>query len=129
MNAEKLTQKSLEALQEANDTAVRYRSSSIGQLHLLYALLAQDGGFIPQVFKKMTVEPADLLSAVKAKLDGEYASHLSLYFDIKCFLGSLGVFVGDKSVVEGGTHGVHPTSPIAPNDGETVYKEDDYQTE
>ena len=66
---------------------------------------------------------------VKAKLDGEYTSHLSLYFDIKCFLGSLGVFVGDKSVVEGGTHGVHPTSPIAPNDGETVYKEDDYQTE
>ena len=66
---------------------------------------------------------------VKAKLDGEYTSHLSLYFDIKCFLGSLGVFVGDKSVVEGGTHGVHPTSPIAPNNGETVYKEDDYQTE
>ena len=65
---------------------------------------------------------------VKAKLDGEYTSHLSLYFDIKCFLGSLGVFVGDKSVVEGGTQGVHQTSPIAPNDGETVYKEDDYQT-
>ena len=65
---------------------------------------------------------------VKAKLDGEYTSHLSLYFDIKCFLGSLGVFIGDKSVVEGGTHGVHQTSPVAPNDGKTVYKEDDYQT-
>lgn len=66
---------------------------------------------------------------IKAKLDGEYTSHLSFYFDIKCFLGSLGVFVGDKSVVEGGTHGVHPTTPIAPNDGETIYKEDDYQVE
>ena len=65
---------------------------------------------------------------VKAKLDGEYTSHLSLYFDIKCFLGSLGVFIGDKSVVEGGTHGVHQTSPVTPNDGKTVYKEDDYQT-
>lgn len=65
---------------------------------------------------------------VKAKLDGEYTSHLSLYFDIKCFLGSLGVFIGDKSVVEGGTHGVHQTSPMTPNDGKTVYKEDDYQT-
>ncbi len=64
---------------------------------------------------------------VKAKLDGEYASHLSLYFDIKCFLGSLGVFVGDKSVVEGGTKGVHQTTPIAPNDGKRVYKEDEYQ--
>ncbi len=26
-----------------------------------------------------------------------------LKMDIKCFLGSLGVFAGDKSVVEGGT--------------------------
>jgi O-antigen biosynthesis protein WbqP len=70
----------------------------------------------------------ELEISVKAKLDGEYTSHLSLYFDIKCFLGSLGVFIGDKSVVEGGTHGVHQTSPVAPNDGKTVYKEDDYQT-
>ncbi len=60
---------------------------------------------------------------VKAKLDGEYAANLGLWFDIKCFLGSLGVFVGDKSVVEG----VHPSSPINPNDGKTVYGEDDYQ--
>jgi len=44
---------------------------------------------------------------VKAKLDGEYASALKagkgLKMDIKCFRGSLGVFAGDKSVVEGGT--------------------------
>lgn len=44
---------------------------------------------------------------VKAKLDGDYASALKagkgLKMDIKCFLGSLGVFAGDKSVVEGGT--------------------------
>ena len=39
----------------------------------------------------------------KAKLDGDYAGNLSLKFDIKCFVGSLGVFSGDKSVVEGGT--------------------------
>jgi len=44
---------------------------------------------------------------VKARLDGEYASALKsgkgLKMDIKCFLGSLGVFAGDKSVIEGGT--------------------------
>lgn len=40
---------------------------------------------------------------VKAKLDGEYCSRLSLGFDIKCFLGSLHVFKSDDSVVEGGT--------------------------
>ena len=40
---------------------------------------------------------------VKAKLDGEYTSKLGPLMDIKCFLGSLGVFKGDKSIVEGGT--------------------------
>jgi len=64
---------------------------------------------------------------VKAQLDGEYKSNLGLWFDIKCFLGSFGVFVGDKSVVEGGTGTIHNTSPINPNDGKTVYDEDDYQ--
>lgn len=39
----------------------------------------------------------------KAKFDGEYCSHLGLKMDMKCFLGSLGVFWGDKSVVEGGS--------------------------
>lgn len=39
----------------------------------------------------------------KAKLDGEYTKKLSLDMDIRCFLGSLGVFKGDDSVVEGGT--------------------------
>lgn len=40
---------------------------------------------------------------VKAKLDGEYAKNLSFGMDCKCFFGSIGVFGGDKSVVEGGT--------------------------
>lgn len=39
----------------------------------------------------------------KAKLDGEYVQKESLGFDSKCFLGSVGVFGGDSSVVEGGT--------------------------
>lgn len=39
----------------------------------------------------------------KAKLDGEYVEKLSLRMDVKCFLGSVGVFGGDASVVEGGT--------------------------
>ena len=40
---------------------------------------------------------------MKARLDGEYTKNLGLKMDIKCFIGSLGVFGGDKSVVEGGT--------------------------
>lgn len=40
---------------------------------------------------------------VKAKLDGEYVEKLGILMDIKCFLGSVGVFAHDESVVEGGT--------------------------
>ena len=61
---------------------------------------------------------------VKAKLDGDYTSHLSLCFDIKCFLGSLRVFIGDKSVVEGGTKNTPKTSPITPDEGKSISVED-----
>ena len=44
---------------------------------------------------------------VKAKLDGEYVQNFGLKMDIKCFLGSVGVFKGDSSVVEGGTGEMH----------------------
>jgi len=44
---------------------------------------------------------------VKAKYDGEYAKNLGFKMDIKCFLGSVGVFAKDDSVVEGGTGEIH----------------------
>lgn len=39
----------------------------------------------------------------KAKFDGVYCEKLSFGMDVKCFLGSVGVFAKDDSVVEGGT--------------------------
>lgn len=39
----------------------------------------------------------------KAKLDGEYVEKMGAMMDAKCFLGSIGVFAKDDSVVEGGT--------------------------
>lgn len=62
----------------------------------------------------------------KARLDGEYANNIGFKYDIKCFLGSFGVFVGDESIVEGGTANVH-TNPINPNDGKKIFNEDEYQ--
>ncbi len=44
---------------------------------------------------------------VKAKLDGDYVKNIGLGMDIKCFFGSVGVFKGDDSVVEGGTGELH----------------------
>ena len=44
---------------------------------------------------------------VKAKLDGDYVKNLGLKMDIKCFIGSVGVFRGDKTIIEGGTGELH----------------------
>lgn len=55
----------------------------------------------------------------KAKLDGEYVSKMGLWMDIKCFLGSVGVFAHDDSVVEGGT-GELSKSGRHYTDGKTV---------
>lgn len=63
----------------------------------------------------------------KAKRDGEYKAHLCFMMDVKCFLGSLGAFGGDKSVVEGGTGKKKYTRPARPNDGKTIFIEDEYQ--
>jgi|SRR5690625_4432103 len=40
---------------------------------------------------------------IKARLDGEYVKKMSLWFDIKCFFGTLVSVVKSAGVVEGGT--------------------------
>lgn len=45
----------------------------------------------------------------KAKLDGEYVEKISLWFDIRCFLGTVGKVAKDDSVVEGGTGEIKKT--------------------
>ncbi|MBC8547132.1 ATP-dependent chaperone ClpB [Clostridiaceae bacterium NSJ-31] len=69
MNAQKLTQKSLEALQSAQTLAIEHQNMQIEQAHLVYALLGQENGLIPQLLKKMDVDVEGLARAV----DGEIA--------------------------------------------------------
>ena len=64
MNTQKLTQKSLEALQSAQNLATDRRNSQLEQCHLLSALLSQEQGLIPQLFTKMTIDPAALAARV-----------------------------------------------------------------
>ena len=69
MNAQKFTQKSLEALQNAQNLATEYQNMQIEQQHLLYALIAQEDGLIGQMLKKMEIDPAALLSDVRAEVE------------------------------------------------------------
>ena len=70
MNAQKFTQKSLEAIQEAQNIALEHNSMQIEQEHLVCALLEQKDGLIPQLMKKMGTDPDALLHAVEQRMEG-----------------------------------------------------------
>ena len=69
MNTQKLTQKSLEAVQAANGLAVENQNQQIEQVHLLSALLEQEGGLIPQLFEKMGVSVDNVQIQLKNAID------------------------------------------------------------
>ena len=69
MNTQKLTQKSLEAIQAANGLAVENQNQQIEQVHLLSALLEQEGGLIPQLFEKMGVSVDNVQIQLKNAID------------------------------------------------------------
>ena len=68
MNFNNYTQKSLEAVQSARDLAVQNNHQQMEQVHLLLALLQQDGGLIPQLLRKMDVTVESLEAAAAAEL-------------------------------------------------------------
>ena len=70
MNAQNFTQKTIEAVQTAQSMAQENRNSYITPEHLLYALVDQDGGLIPTLFKRMGVD----CDAVLSELDGAIAA-------------------------------------------------------
>ena len=61
MNMNQFTQKSLEAVQAAQTLATEHGNQQIEQVHLLCALVEQEGGFVPQLLTHMgmTVESFD----------------------------------------------------------------------
>ncbi len=68
MNFNQYTQKSLEAVQSAQNLAVQNSHQQLEQVHLLLALLRQDGGLIPQLLRKMGVTVESLEAAAAAQL-------------------------------------------------------------
>ena len=68
MNLNHYTQKSLEAVQSAQQLAVQNSHQQLEQIHLLLALLQQQGGLIPQLLQKMDVTVESLEGAGLAAL-------------------------------------------------------------
>ncbi len=68
MNTSQYTQKTLEALQAAQQLAVEYQHNALEPAHLLHALAAQENGLIPQLLQKLNVDPGSFAAAVAEKL-------------------------------------------------------------
>lgn len=69
MNAQRFTQKSLEAIQVSQNIAIEHMNVQIEQEHLLFALIDQDGGLIVQLLTKMNVDPASIKSKIKTLIE------------------------------------------------------------
>lgn len=68
MRLDKLTIKSREALEEAQNQAGQRHHQEITPAHLLLALLAQEGGIVTPLVKKIGVEPAVLAQSVEKEI-------------------------------------------------------------
>ncbi len=68
MNAQKFTQKSLEAIQEAQNIATEHSNMQIEQEHLLDALLRQENGLIPQMLKKAGCDVSGLQNEIEKRI-------------------------------------------------------------
>ncbi len=68
MNLGTYTQKSLEAVQSARQIAVENANQQLEQIHLLLALLKQEGGLISQLLRKMEITVESLEAAAMTEL-------------------------------------------------------------
>ena len=69
MNMNQFTQRSLAAIQGAQELAVEHGSQQIEQEHLLLALLTDGQGFIPQLLSAMGMTVPSFSAAVKAEVE------------------------------------------------------------
>ena len=69
MDINRMTQKSQEALQAAQNLALKRGHVEVDGEHLLLALLEQEGGLIPRLLEKMEVPLASFTRALQTELD------------------------------------------------------------
>ena len=68
MNAQKFTQKSLEAVQAAQELTIENQNMQMEEVHLLVALLEQEQGLIPQLLLKMNLPVQDIAARARRTL-------------------------------------------------------------
>ncbi|MEA4954178.1 MAG: ATP-dependent chaperone ClpB [Pseudoflavonifractor sp.] len=69
MNTQNYTQKTLEAVQAAQNIATQHGNQQIEQSHLLLALLTAEGGLVPQLLANMGLTVPSFTAAVQAEVE------------------------------------------------------------
>ncbi len=69
MDANKLTQKSAEAIRSAQELAVQYGNPQMEQVHLLCALIFQEDGLVPQLLTRMGLTIESFRAAAGAEVE------------------------------------------------------------
>ena len=69
MRTDKLTQKAHEAVFDAQTLAAKRKHSQVEDLHLLYALTAQEAGIVSSILDKLGIRPGSLLAALDEDLN------------------------------------------------------------
>ena len=69
MDSNRLTQKTQEALHDAQTKALRFGHTEVEVEHLLLALLDQSDGLIPRLLARLGVDVAALRADVEAQLE------------------------------------------------------------
>jgi ATP-dependent Clp protease ATP-binding subunit ClpB len=65
----KMTQKAQEALQLAQEKAVRYSHQELDGEHLLLCLMEQEEGLAPKLIERLGVKPAEVIARLEQELD------------------------------------------------------------
>ena len=69
MNANKMTQKTLETLQQAQSLAEERRNTQVGQIHVFHALLDDPDDLNAQLMASMGISTDELRAAIDTELD------------------------------------------------------------
>ena len=75
MNINKYTEKAQEAILAAQQLADREGHPEITPEHVLLTLVEQPGGIVPEILRKMNIDPATVASAVRAELGRNPSAH------------------------------------------------------
>jgi ATP-dependent Clp protease ATP-binding subunit ClpB len=70
MNINRLTEKTQEALQTAQNIATQMNHAEVTPEHLLVALVEQSGGIVPSILHKLNVDPASFAGDARGLLTG-----------------------------------------------------------